>query len=491
MKISSILLITCIATVLTIGAMLLPTYANEPSLSNVEQVDYRVIFMIDGEFVLRAGIVCVNDTLFVHADVLFYNLGSVSDWDIMLTRYYQADPSVFVLANQHITFEAGSNIVHVNGEAITLESAPFMYNGLLYIPLIEVAHLTGQAVEHRVEGHRQLVALTPYSNFNRDVVRFIIALDANGIIRSRDGIGATAGNLSRPAGVNRSQRHSTRTRTTLNTGWNITNRESALRVIYNLYAGGQNARYMAQHAEAGTTSPWGDAGILAFDFARVVQVASHSFVAGYLTFEELLELSLPAAITLQYHFDSWEEKGENFVYGATFWLRGANNETRGINQRQQAHELFVREYVETLPPWDLVLPSVMSVSEVPTLSQTPLSDTPRTLRFAIGNTTFTDNGTPYQLEAAPFIANERTMVPLRVIVEALGATDVAFVDGVVTFSIDGQNFTMTIDQPLPGNMGTPALINQRTFVPLAFIVTEIGAEVRWDGDAFAAYVYIG
>jgi len=114
----------------------------------------------------------------------------------------------------------------------------------------------------------------------------------------------------------------------------------------------------------------------------------------------------------------------------------------------------------------------------------------RILRFAIGSTTFTDNGANRTLEAAPFIQNDRTMVPLRVIGEALGATDLAFNAGVITFNIDGQAFTMTVGQALPNNMGTPVIIAGRTFVPLAFIIDEMGATARWDGAARAAYIYI-
>jgi len=115
----------------------------------------------------------------------------------------------------------------------------------------------------------------------------------------------------------------------------------------------------------------------------------------------------------------------------------------------------------------------------------------RVLRFAIDNTTFTDNGVNYTLEAAPFIAQDRTMVPLRVIGEALGATDLDLTDGIVTFNINGQAFSMTINQPLPNDMGTPVIVADRTFVPIVFIIEEMGALARWCGDARAAYIYIG
>jgi len=140
-------------------------------------------------------------------------------------------------------------------------------------------------------------------------------------------------------------------------------------------------------------------------------------------------------------------------------------------------------------------PAYLATTSPSALTTTPAAITPitagiRTLRFAIDSTTFTDNGVSHTLEAAPFIANDRTMVPLRVIIEALGATNLEFDAGVITFVLSGENITMTIGQPLPDGMGTPVIIADRTFVPLRYIMDEIGATARWDGVARAAYIYI-
>jgi len=147
-------------------------------------------------------------------------------------------------------------------------------------------------------------------------------------------------------------------------------------------------------------------------------------------------------------------------------------------------------HVADLAPGQPVVDPVIPPTVVVEPTAPVVSGGTRTLRFTIGNVNFTDNGVGQELEAAPFIEDGRTHVPLRVVVEALGSQDVAFNDGVITFSVDGQNFTMTIGQELPGGMGTPVLHSGRTFVPLRFIIEAVGAEVRWDGDNQAVYVYI-
>ncbi|MCL2373182.1 MAG: stalk domain-containing protein [Defluviitaleaceae bacterium] len=109
------------------------------------------------------------------------------------------------------------------------------------------------------------------------------------------------------------------------------------------------------------------------------------------------------------------------------------------------------------------------------------------LRFAVGSTTYTINGVAGTLDAAPFNQDGRVMVPLRQIGEAIGAAVIAFEDN--TAIID--NIRLPIGVALAGGMGTPVIVDGRTFVPLGYIAGRIGATPRWDGAASAAYIYIG
>jgi len=146
------------------------------------------------------------------------------------------------------------------------------------------------------------------------------------------------------------------------------------------------------------------------------------------------------------------------------------------------------DYPVTLP----LLP-VDTTPVVPVVPVVPVAAEVTTLRFVIGETIFTRNDVPQpELEAAPFIdrAVGRTMVPLAAIAEGLGATVGWDHDTrTVTIRRGDTNLVIPVDEPLPGGMGTPVIIAGRTFVPLAYVSEELGAEVRWDDDARAVYVW--
>jgi hypothetical protein len=117
------------------------------------------------------------------------------------------------------------------------------------------------------------------------------------------------------------------------------------------------------------------------------------------------------------------------------------------------------------------------------------------LRFVIGSPQYAANGMPRSIidNVAPFIdpVYDRTMMPLRAVAESLGAT-VTWVEETRTVIIvrAGVTITLPVDAPLPGGMGMPAIVDGRTFVPLAYVAEQLGANVRWDGDARAVYVLL-
>jgi len=120
---------------------------------------------------------------------------------------------------------------------------------------------------------------------------------------------------------------------------------------------------------------------------------------------------------------------------------------------------------------------------------TLLPDT-QALRFAIGSTYFFHNSTTRQAEVAPFISQNRTMIPLRIIAEALGAkVDWDNTNRTVIITRNGETIKLIVDVPLPDNMGTPIIVNSLTFVPARYVSEKLGASVRWDGAENAVYIY--
>ena len=113
------------------------------------------------------------------------------------------------------------------------------------------------------------------------------------------------------------------------------------------------------------------------------------------------------------------------------------------------------------------------------------------LRFVIGSTSFMQGDIALSLDAAPFIdpVYNRTMLPLAGIASALGA-NVQWVEYTRTVVItrDSIVVTLQVDTPLPNNMGMPVIIDGRTFVPIAYIIEALGANVMWDDNTQAIYV---
>ncbi len=93
-------------------------------------------------------------------------------------------------------------------------------------------------------------------------------------------------------------------------------------------------------------------------------------------------------------------------------------------------------------------------------------------------------------DVAPIIVNDRTMLPIRVIAEELGAkVDWDEAQQKVTVTKDDKKITIYIDSDTAYvndevvKLDSPAFIqNSRTFLPLRFISENLGAEVDWDGD---------
>jgi ABC-type transport system substrate-binding protein len=112
----------------------------------------------------------------------------------------------------------------------------------------------------------------------------------------------------------------------------------------------------------------------------------------------------------------------------------------------------------------------------------------------IGDQNFTVNGVQNTLDSPPVIKNNRTLLPIRAVVEALSGTigweaterKVTVTLGSKTIELwIGKNIAKVngIDTPIDSTNSkvVPEIINGRTMLPLRFVTENLGCNVQWDG----------
>lgn len=118
---------------------------------------------------------------------------------------------------------------------------------------------------------------------------------------------------------------------------------------------------------------------------------------------------------------------------------------------------------------------------------------------AAGEPQIVINGQTIISDAPPMLINGRTLVPIRVISESLGA-EVTWQASTRTVHIrhDGKDMILQLDNvsALVGyqavTLDAPAVIvNARTMVPLRFVAEAMGAEVVWDAGSRSVLINLG
>jgi hypothetical protein len=165
----------------------------------------------------------------------------------------------------------------------------------------------------------------------------------------------------------------------------------------------------------------------------------------------------------------------------SMWGIGSNGSGQmgaGINNFSSFVRIFDQDCIEAEPTPTIAPTPTPTVP--PAIPQTPPHDGVNILL----------NGVYLTFEVPPIIVDGRTFVPLRAIVEALGAvlgwdgdtqtiTAVKGTDTVImrvgqtSYTINGITHTMDV---------APRIINNRTLIPLRVISEAFGCEVEWDGD---------
>lgn len=124
----------------------------------------------------------------------------------------------------------------------------------------------------------------------------------------------------------------------------------------------------------------------------------------------------------------------------------------------------------------MMFAALLSSQPLPALAATPIS--------------VTIDGQPLSFDQPPVSLNDRTMIPFRGIVEALGAT-VTWDQATGTIRATRSTDNLTLDMQLNNKTAhvngqsveldvPPAIVHDRTLVPVRFLAESLGAIVRWD-----------
>ncbi len=119
--------------------------------------------------------------------------------------------------------------------------------------------------------------------------------------------------------------------------------------------------------------------------------------------------------------------------------------------------------------------------------------------FVIGmNQYFVNNQTPgIQMDAAPYIDSGRTLVPVRYLADALGATtawdgnaqEVTVSTSVYTIAMTIGSTTLTVNGQAQTMDAVPVINDGRTFLPARYVADALGFSVDWDATNQIVVVY--
>ena len=137
-------------------------------------------------------------------------------------------------------------------------------------------------------------------------------------------------------------------------------------------------------------------------------------------------------------------------------------------------------YSFTMPKGGVTVDTTFKQAQGAASTDKPAAAT-KTIILQIGSTAVIVDDQAIINDVAPVIRNDRTLVPIRVITEALGG-QVAWNEAAkeVTLTVNGKEIKMTIGKALEKYGVAPVIIGGRTFVPVRFVADELGAVTTWD-----------
>jgi len=251
------------------------------------------------------------------------------------------------------------------------------------------------------------------------------------------------------------------------------NRLSPVKVMENVTAVSAGLHYTLAITTDGILWGWGDD----LDFRQFRLPASDSFTH---TPAKIMGDVITASAK---RFLWWPTPAHTLVLrtDGSLWVYGAND----YGQLGDGTTTDRSDYIHIMD--NVMLPGNISASA----PLSPPLQPPRQIAiFTIGSTIFAHQGLRIRDDVAPFMSGDRVMVPLSSIATVLGATT-EWIDATRSVEIQKGDIqlSLTIDVPLPDNMGTPVIVSDRTFVPLRYVVEMLNANVEWDPDSQTVRIY--
>ena len=325
----------------------------DPEPSDPEPSDIR-IFLDGRQISTEAAPYIENDRILIPVRSVTEALGAKVDWDSAtrtVTICRAAKEIIMIIDEEYAT---------VNGERVMLDAAPGITGGATYLPLRFVSENFSQLVEwNSVNRTVKISENMSFARENANIREWMIGCGA--ILASE--------NKLDPYLIGMTTRTSTNAETTrrmLYNSWDCENRGDVIFTILSMTDGGHAEQFRidaelansfsdAQYEEILDTSneldrymwplikdfsaKWGDKGIKAWDWFRVIHLAQWGYIAGYLELGEAYLLVEPIAQKLKNTFASWDEATENYMDGYAYWSRtNVSNENTSYKQRLQIYK---------------------------------------------------------------------------------------------------------------------------------------------------------
>jgi spore germination protein YaaH len=203
--------------------------------------------------------------------------------------------------------------------------------------------------------------------------------------------------------------------------------------------------------------------------------------------DEVLEIEYRYESPKSLYMKYYKIVNSNGLSGVTVWRIGKGSERAW----KSLNDMFASgKYGETPSP--AVTPTVSpSESPAPTPSA---SGANKKIVLRIGDAFMDINGDRKEIDpgrgTVPVIKNNRTLVPIRTIIEALGGqVQWEAPKNLVTIQYDSTKIELTINSrkivvngSVKDNDVAPEIINGRTFLPLRFLLENLGFGVDWNPD---------